>query len=205
MHKLLHFNAVFIILFDLEMKRGHVPARASNRLGYWTSEEFYKFTLVSDEVLRGLVSDEELRIWFLVARMTELVFHTGRSGWTENDVQLFSKLAKRYHVLVEETLGISACVVTGHNLQHICEDVRRFSCPDNYWCFVFERSVKRYVERSSNKKHIECTFARAEERRELSKHLPSSTFGHCSLKPVRNSKYDGEVRNRSFFCHIFQI
>lgn len=106
--------------------------------------------------------------------MTELVYHTGRVGWTKNDVQLFDKLAKRYCVLVEELLGVQQCVVTGHNLQHLCEDIKRFSSPDNYWCFVFERSVKRYVERSSNKKHIEYTFANAEERRELSKHLPSA-------------------------------
>ena len=47
------------------------------------------------------------------------------------------------------------------------EDIQRFSAPDNFWCFEFERAVKRYVQQSSNKKHIEKSFARRESQREF--------------------------------------
>ena len=61
------------------------------------------------------------------------------------------------------------CVVTNHNLLHIPEDIKRFSSTDNFWCFPFERAVKKYASRSSNCKHIEVTYARAEARREFLK------------------------------------
>lgn len=157
------------ILSDIEMREGHVPVNARKRLGYWTSDEFRKFAIVADCVLQGLVPDREYDIWYLVARMTELVFSTGRDCWTDNDIELFTRLAKRYAIVVEETLGVNQCVVTSHNISHLPEDIRRFSAPDNFWCFVFERAVKRYVQQPSNNKNIEATFARAEERRELRK------------------------------------
>ena len=55
------------------------------------------------------------------------------------------------------------------NITHIHEDVLNFSSPDSYWCYNFERAVKRYVSISSNHKNIEITFARAELRREVLK------------------------------------
>ena len=60
--------------------------------------------------------------------------------------------------------GVNACVINLHNLTHLPEDIERFSAPDNFWCFEFEfeRAVKRYVQQSSNKKHIEKSFARRE-------------------------------------------
>ena len=48
-------------------------------------------------------------------------------------------------------------------------DIQRFSAPDNFWCFQFERAVKRYVQQSSNRKHIEKSFARRESQREFLK------------------------------------
>ena len=173
------------------MKDGHIPLKSSKRLGYWTSEEYRKFSLVAQVVLRGLVPDSEYHIWYLIARMTELVYNTGRDGWSKNDICYFERLAKRYNILVEDTLGVQCCVITGHNLEHLCEDVRRFSSPDNFWCCVFERAVKRYVQRSSNKKGIEMTFAKAEERRELTKYLqvykPSECAGKNLAIPVEVS------------------
>ena len=57
------------------------------------------------------------------------------------------------------------------------DDIRRFSSPDNYWCFTFERAVHGYVERSSNQKNLELTFAKAESRKELLKFLFDSAGG----------------------------
>ena len=56
-----------------------------------------------------------------------------------------------------------------HNLTHLADDIQRFSAPDNYWCFAFEWAVKHYVKQSSNKKHIEKSFARRESQREFLK------------------------------------
>lgn len=68
------------------------------------------------------------------------------------------------------------CRITNHNLLHLSEDLERFGASDNYWCYGFKRAVKKYVSRTSNCKHIEKTYARAEERRELMK----------AVKPIKN-------------------
>lgn len=102
-------------------------------------------------------------------RITELVYNTGRNGWSDEDINLMKNLIARHNILTEETEGIKSCVVTLHNLLHLPEDIERFSSPDNYWCYVFERAVKGYIERSSNSKNLEFTYARAECRREYLK------------------------------------
>ena len=167
----------------VELKDGHVPVKCASRLGYWTCEEFQKFTLVAHVVLRGLVTDADQHLWFLIACMSQLVFNESKGGWDCNDVTMFEKLAVRYNVLVEESLGLRQCVVTGHNLIHLTDDIRQFGAPDNFWCYTFERAVKRFVHQSTNKKHIECTFARAEERREL----------YCCLKQIQRSSAAGRT------------
>ena len=108
-------------------------------------------------------------MWVLCARITEMVYSTGRNGWTKQDLELLQKLILRHNILTEEVEGIQSCVVTLHNLIHLPEDIERFSAPDNVWCYVFERAVKGYVERSSNNKNLELTFAKAECRREFMK------------------------------------
>ena len=113
-------------------------------------------------MLGGLLPDEEYHIWILVARLTELVFGAGRYGWTAEMLELACHLILRHNILTEELQGLESCKVMVHNLLHILEDVERFSSPDNYWCFSFERTVNKYIEQSSNKKNIEHTFARAE-------------------------------------------
>lgn len=112
-------------------------------------------------MLGGLLPDEEYHIWILVAQLTELVFGAGRYGWTAEMLELACHLILRHNILTEELQGLESCKVTVHNLLHILEDVERFSSPDNYWCFSFERTVNKYIEQSSNK-NIEHTFARAE-------------------------------------------
>lgn len=77
--------------------------------------------------------------------------------------------------MTEEVEGFSDCTITLHNLTHLPDDIHRFSSPDNYWCFVFERAVHKYVEKSSNHKNLEATFAKSESRREMLKFHESST------------------------------
>ena len=84
-------------------------------------------------------------------------------------LELLEKLIWRHNILTEETEGLHSCVIAMHNLVHLPEDTRRFSSSDNFWCFVFERAVHNYIERSSNHKNLELTFAKAESRRELLK------------------------------------
>lgn len=149
---------------------GRMPSGFHNRRGFWKAEEYKKFAFPASEVVLGtLLPDDEQEIWTIVARLTEMHFYSGRSGWTDEMIQHSLQLAKRFNILVEEIQGLHMCVVTNHNLMHIPEDLKRFSASDNYWCYPFERAVKKYSSRSSNCKHFEYTFAKAECRRELLK------------------------------------
>ncbi len=147
-----------------------MPQGLTNRLGFWKAEEIHKFVFPASEfVLGGILPDEEYHIWVLIVRLTELVFGAGRSGWTAEMLQLARRLILRHNILTEEVQGLQSCHVTFHNLIHLPDDIERFSSPDNYWCFPFERAVNQYVARSSNKKNIEHTFANSECRREFLK------------------------------------
>lgn len=152
-----------------------MPHGLSSRLGYWKTEEFQKFSYPASEViLAGLLEPMDYHLWQLTVRMTELIFNH-HNMWSHDDLQLFEHLAKRFIILNEEQRGLTACRITVHNLQHISEDAYRFSHPDNYWCYPYERAVKRYVSISSNFKNIECSFAKRESFRELLK-LVSATI-----------------------------
>ena len=157
----------------VELKSGRIPEGVTKRLGYWKAEEFRKFTYPASEcILGGILPDADYHVWITLVRITELVYNTGRNGWSHDDVKLLKNLIARHNILTEETEGIKNCVVTLHNLLHLPDDIERFSSPDNYWCYVFERAVKGYIERSSNFKNLEFTFARAECRREYLKFCP---------------------------------
>lgn len=116
--------------------------------------------------------------------MCELVFNK-RDGWSHEDVHLFEKLAIRYTILIEEKRSLASCVVTAHNLVHISDDAMRFSHPDNYQCFAFERAVKRYVTTNCNFKNIECSSAKREALRELLKHLAKYIKGQNTDRPYK--------------------
>lgn len=153
----------------LELKDGHVPRGLANHLGNWKAEEYQKFSFPASEViLSNFLQPDDYHLWQLTCRMTELVFKK-RDGWQHEHAQLFHILAKRYLTLLEESKGIKACTVTTHNLLHVQEDAMRFSHLDNFWCFNFERAVKRYVAIPSNFKNFLCSFARRESRREVLK------------------------------------
>ena len=74
-------------------------------------------------------------------------------------VVIFTESGKKN---IPDLRWILFCVVTLHNLLHLPEDIANFSTLDNFWCYSFERAVKKYVERSSNCKNLESTFAVAE-------------------------------------------
>lgn len=94
----------------------------------------------------------EYEIVSLVSRLTELHFHVGRNGWTQDMIKLHKNLAWRLNILIEE--GLAMCTISVHNLPHIHEDILNFSAPDNICCAVFERAVKEYVKKSHNGKAL---------------------------------------------------
>ena len=160
----------------LELRDGRVPEGVTKRIGYWKAEDFRKFTYPASEyILGGLLPDEHYHVWITLVRMTEIIYNIGRDGLTNTDLILLRQLILRHNILTEETEGMKSFVVTLHNLLHLPDDINRFSTPDNYWCFTFERAVKGYVERSSNSKNLEYTFAKAECRREFLKFRPDLT------------------------------
>ena len=135
--------------------------------------------------------------------MVEFVFNSGRNGWTEEMIENFRHLSWRYCILYEEQYGAGACVINLHNLTHLPDDIHRFSAPDNFWCFEFERAVKRYVKQSSNRKHIEKSFARRESQREflkfqqdlnlISSQRPRVTWAKDKEKVIINTKLLGNT------------
>ena len=98
--------------------------------------------------------------------------------------------------LTEEQQGLTACRITVHNLQHIPEDAFRFSHPDNYWYFPFERAVKRYIAISSNFKNMECSFAKRESYRELLKLMRGV------IQPEEECNYKFDLEKASTHLHI---
>ena len=115
---------------------------------------------------------KEFQCWTLLVQMTQMVFNCCRfCGWREQDIELFRNVAWRHNIMVEETFGLDACVVTEHNLVHVADDICRFSSPDNYWVFDLERAVKRYVNQSTNHRNIEKTYSDSETRREVLQNL----------------------------------
>ena len=166
------FNNFSLSNYDfIELKYGRLPTVIDSRLVFWKAEELHKFAFPASEVMfADLLEDMDYHIWQLTVRMNELVF-SKRDGWSLEDAHLFFKLASRYVILTEEHRGFTSCVVTEHNPLHISSDALRFLHPDNYWCFPFERAVRRYVTTKCNFKNIEGTFARKKARRELLQHL----------------------------------
>ena len=151
------FNNFSLSNYDfIELKYGRLPTGIDSCLTFWKAEELHKFAFPASEVM-----------------FADLLHY------------LFFKLASRYVILNEVHRGFTSCVVTEHNLLHISRDALRFSHPDNYWYFPFERAVRRYVTTKCNFKNIEGTFARKEARRELQQHL--SRYFEGPPKPFKLS------------------
>ena len=83
-------------------------------------------------------------------------------------------------------------LLPGKSIIHLCTLYNeRFSSPDNYWCYSFERAVKGYVLRSSNNRNLELTFALAECRREI---LKFKSGGSVLQTPIQmSSESDSQV------------
>jgi len=156
-------------------------------MGYWKAEEFRKFCFPASECVFGGILPENLySAWIMVCRITEIVYCSGRNAITSDTLRLLQKLIWRHNILTEENEGEKMCVISLHNLVHLPDDIRRFSSPDNFWCYTFERAVHTYVERSSNKKNLEKTFASAECRRELLKSLKKNSTSVCEHGQYHN-------------------
>ena len=157
-------------IIHVELKSGRVPEGITQRLGHWKAEDLQKFVYpISEYILDGLLPDEHYHVWITLVRITELIYNKGRRDFTAEDREILKRLIWRHNILTEETEGLKSCVVTLHNLIHLSDDIERFGPPDNFWCYVFERAVKGYKHHSSNAKHLEFTFARAECRKEFFK------------------------------------
>ena len=156
-----------------EMRASRYPSGITSRLGYWKAEDYQKFFFPASEViLNDLMDAKEFQCWTLLVQMIQMVFNCCRlNGWREEDIELFNNAAWRHNIMVEETFGLAACVITEHNLIHVSDDIYRFSSPDNYWVFDLERAVKRYVNQSTNHRNIEKTYSDNETRREVLQNL----------------------------------
>ena len=64
-------------------------------------------------------------------------------GWNKKHIELFKSLLWKHAILFEETCGVQACTDNLEYSLQIVEDISRYSCPDNYWCYVFECLVQR--------------------------------------------------------------
>lgn len=89
-----------------------------------------------------MIDEAEYHIVWLTARMTQLLFNN-RDGLTKDLLGILRKICMRRAILLEEKIGPKECVVTCHETMHIAADILRFGHSDNYWCFSFERAVKK--------------------------------------------------------------
>ena len=154
------------------MKDGRLAGGTSTRIGFWKAEEIQKFAYPPSQlVFGGVLSDEEYDLWLAAVRIVECLFGCGRNGIMPEMLSTLKPLIWIHNILNEEVHGGKSCVISLHNLIHLTDNIRRFCSPDNYWCCTFDRAVHTYVERSSNKKHMELTFTKAVSRTELLKLL----------------------------------
>jgi len=159
-------------IYAIEMKDGRLPEGITRRLGFWKAEEIQKFAYPASEVVfGGIIPEDKYRVWVAAVRIVECLFSCGRNGISQDLLSTLQKLIWRHNILCEQVYGGKICTISLHNLTHLIDDISRFSSPDNFWCYAFERAVRTYVERSSNSKQLELTFAKAESRREVLKFL----------------------------------
>ena len=78
-------------------------------------------------------------------------------------VKAHQNLSVKLNIICEEVFGLESCTISLHNLIHIHEDVLKFGVTDNFWCATFERAVKNYISRPTNKMGLEKIYAHSEE------------------------------------------
>ena len=78
-------------------------------------------------VFGALLPDAEYHIWILICRITELLFNTGRNGFSDQDSEPLSHFIAKQNILTEEVQGRKSCVVSLHHLMHIVDDIEEVS------------------------------------------------------------------------------
>ena len=113
------------------------------RLNVWSAEEWQKFTFpIAESVFWGLIPEDDFHVVWLTARITQLLFNN-RDGLSKDYLGILKQICSRRAILLEEQVGKKECVITSHETLHIYEDILRFGHSDNYWCYSFERAVKK--------------------------------------------------------------
>lgn len=99
------------------------------------------------------------------------------------------------------------CTISVHNLTHRHEGIISFSSPDNYWCAVYERTVKQLVKKSHNCKGIEATFAQSESWLEFLKQLQAADKGKDGKidNPLMKGISGILLNLHGFKCHNYGI
>ena len=133
-------------------------------MGFWKAEEIQKFCFPASEVVfGGVLPDSHFEVWSSVVKIVECLFGCGRNGINPEMQRTLERLIWRHNILTEEIEGGKSCVISIHNLIHLTDDIRRFSSPDNFWCYMFERAVHTYVEKSSNQKKPRANICKSRE------------------------------------------
>ena len=76
------------------------------------------------------------------------------NGWEHKHIDLLKKLLWKHAIMYEHVYGKQACSENLEYSLHIVEDIKRHSTVDNYWCYVFERSVKFHNAQTTNQKEL---------------------------------------------------
>ena len=152
-----------------ELRDGRIPKVSStvadssriHKLGYWKAEEFGKFAVVAPYILREIVPEESYRCFCLLSQIYQLVFSKELriQGWDQQHQEMLKRLLWKLHIEYEHLYGLSACTENVEYSLHIPKDIERFSLPDNYWCYMYERQVKFYKKQTTNMKSLCKTFA----------------------------------------------
>ena len=126
----------------LELKSGRCP-NDLKRMNVWSAEEWQKFTFpIAESLFWGMIHEDDYHIVWLTFRITQLLFNN-RDGLSEKLLETSKKICLRRAILLEENIDQKECVITCHETMHIVADILRFGHSDNFWCFSFERAVKK--------------------------------------------------------------
>lgn len=107
----------------------------------------------SEILTLGLLFSKSACRWLLYYSRS-LFYSTQRKEWSDEDIYLLEGLILSQYLNWRGRRHQELC---HHSTQPLTLPtvIRRFCSPDYYWCYVFERAVKNYAERSSNIKNLE--------------------------------------------------
>jgi len=151
-----------------ELRQGQWPQDPINDHENYTAEECQHFVMwVLPIILNKLeankyqFSSRRCMIGRLLVDIAHIFFNWTRSkGWSAEDLFVAHQLLTKWRNLSEALDGPN-----GRPLEHVAgaahilEDVLRFGHSDVFWCFPYEREVKRYNNIKTNQKNVEATFA----------------------------------------------